>query len=726
MQINRCINCMKNISENPCPYCGFDNTGYQQLNYALPVNSILDGRYLIGRMLGQGGFGLTYVGWDLTLEQKVAIKEYYPSGQVTRHPNMGTTLLWNTGVQAESLYTNGMESFLREARKMTKLDNVPAAVHVLNTFAANDTAYIVMEYIEGETLEKLLSRTGPMRWENAKDIFYPVLEGMVQVHAAGLIHRDLSPDNIMLQPDGQVRILDLGAAKDLTINSGASSVLVAKVGFSPIEQYTQRGNSGTWTDVYSMAATIYYALTGVLPQAATDRINQDQIDWNLPQLSGVPVGVREALQRGMAVSAKERTQSMEILLKELQKGERKKKSGIVAAAGIVLAAAAAGAAIWYYMPEKQETAPAPSTVVAQNTEQTEAVRDETEAVILESVVQETLDETEPPVTKPVDNRPVYEFVPPENMAMIAPGNYESQTPWGWNKYKRKAVKKIVFHDNMDSVPEYEWNYHDYSKAQDKSILGWMEDEHILHLASNGRISFGSSADYLFAGFTALEEIEWNNCVDTSEFTSSNWMFANSWGLETLDLSEFDLSNVTSTVGMFAYNKKIRRIEFGKNSLASSTDMSKMFTESTSFQNLDLTALNTSNVTTMQEMFKGCKELRSLDLSSFDVQKVKTMEQMFMDCSKLSSLDLSSFVTTNVETMKQMFENCSNLNNLNVSNFDTFKTTSMARMFIGCTRLSEPNLDSFDFVNVSDYWEFMDYNATIHGRSWRDLFWQERS
>ena len=306
---------MEEIQGYPCPHCGFDPRSVKGIEYALPMGTILAGKYLVGRVLGQGGFGITYVGWDIALERKVAIKEYYPSGQVSRNPG-SRGLTWYTSVQSQQAKQNGTQIFLKEARKMSKVDDIPNVVRVRDLFQENETAYIVMDFVEGETLKARLEKTGPLPWEQAKGIFLPAIQAMEQVHQAGLVHRDISPDNLMLTPDGKVKILDLGAAKDLSINSGASSMQVAKGGFSPFEQYTQRGSSGPWTDVYAMAATVYYTLTGKLPPVATDRVVEDTISWDEPGLKVLSAQALEALQKAMVISAKNRMQSME----ELEKG----------------------------------------------------------------------------------------------------------------------------------------------------------------------------------------------------------------------------------------------------------------------------------------------------------------------------------------------------------------------------------------------------------------------
>ena len=322
MEFTRCFRCMEKTNTYPCPSCGYDARGNRPKEYALLPGTILNGKYVVGDMLGQGGFGITYIGWDLVLENKVAIKEYFPSGQVGRSGTSGT-LQWYSTPQAENARNSGMEMFLKEARKMSRVREIPQVVHIRDLFQQNDTAYIVMDFVEGETLMARLKKTGPLNWNQARGIFLPTIRAMAQVHGEGLIHRDLSPDNLMLLPDGSVKILDLGAAKDLNVNSGASSMQVAKGGFSPLEQYTQRGGSGSWSDVYAMAATIYFSLTDVLPPPAMDRVVDDQLRWDLASLKALPGPVLEALKKAMILMPKNRTQTMGEFLEQLEKAEPK-------------------------------------------------------------------------------------------------------------------------------------------------------------------------------------------------------------------------------------------------------------------------------------------------------------------------------------------------------------------------------------------------------------------
>lgn len=315
----RCFRCMEDMgSDSLCPHCGYDNSHGNPQPYALPAGTILRGKYVLGLPLGQGGFGITYIGWEVAAGRKVAIKEYFPSGQVGRSQEKGKTqLIWYSTEEARYARGDGLDAFLREARKMYKVSRIPQVVNVLEVFEENATAYIVMDFIQGENLKDRVKRTGPMSWKEAKEIFLPVAEAMAKVHREGLIHRDISPDNLIIQPDGTVRILDLGAAKDLSISTGASSMQVAKSGFSPLEQYTQQGGSGTWTDVYALAATMYYAITGKLPPSAVDRLAEDTLQWEDPHLAALPENVAVAMQMAMVLNRNNRTQTMEDFIEGL-------------------------------------------------------------------------------------------------------------------------------------------------------------------------------------------------------------------------------------------------------------------------------------------------------------------------------------------------------------------------------------------------------------------------
>ena len=293
-----------------CTKCGF-NENDEQPYLALPLGTILNGRYLVGKVLGIGGFGITYLGYDLTLEIKVAIKEYMPSALATRHPDHYSVAL--TG-RVEQDFQYGMERFLDEAKILAKLQSTPHIVSVQNYFKENGTAYFVMEYIDGMSLKAYLSKNGDkIPCDQAIAILQPIMEALVQVHAMNLLHRDISPDNIYITAKGESRLLDFGAAR-FALGDGKSVSVILKHGYAPEEQYSSHGNQGPWTDVYAMGATLYRCITGQLPPDSVERIHGDAMKTPSELGFRIPAHVENAIMKALAVKTEDRFPNMEAFI----------------------------------------------------------------------------------------------------------------------------------------------------------------------------------------------------------------------------------------------------------------------------------------------------------------------------------------------------------------------------------------------------------------------------
>ena len=289
------------------------------IDIVLKENTILRGRYLVGKVLGQGGFGITYEGMDLVLETKIAIKEYYPMGIAVRNSTISNDILWSQTQISTQQWQEGCDSFLKEARRMAKLDSLPGIVHVRDTFPENNTAYIVMDFVEGQNLKDYLRANGIMTFSKCLELFTPLMQSLDQIHKKELIHRDISPDNIMLKPDGTLCLLDFGAAKDISLQRNAASKQVAKKGFSPPEQYMESGIIGPWTDVYALCATMYYCITGKMIPEAMERVLNDTLSFDIPMLEVLSTSVMEQFKHGLALRPAERIASMGELLLGLTK-----------------------------------------------------------------------------------------------------------------------------------------------------------------------------------------------------------------------------------------------------------------------------------------------------------------------------------------------------------------------------------------------------------------------
>jgi len=308
-----------------CEYCGFDERSKNN-SHQLPAGTVVGNQYILGKVLGQGGFGITYLGWDRITEQTVAVKEFFPSGFAGRNTN--TMSVTSYDGQDKNTFESNKKRFLREAEALGKLWNIPQIVKVLRCFEENGTVYIAMEYVDGMDLRKYLKRKGrPMNMEETLSILGPVIEALSYVHQAGLVHRDISPDNIMVLPDGSAKLLDFGAARyvenaDAEKERATSTQAILKHGFAPPEQYQSHGALGPWTDVYAICATIYYCLTGkVPPEAMSQVIERRTIHWeSVPCLTARQ---RTALEKGMSLTPKDRFPSAQELWDKL--GAKKKK-----------------------------------------------------------------------------------------------------------------------------------------------------------------------------------------------------------------------------------------------------------------------------------------------------------------------------------------------------------------------------------------------------------------
>ena len=309
---NRCMRCMgqKDSQQETCPACGFSEKDFVPEKHHLQPHTILKGQYLVGCALGEGGFGITYIGWDMFLHIPVAIKEYFPSGVVIRDQGQHTVSVF-AGKDEES-FLQGRSSFFREAQKVAKFDNNVGVVSVKYCFLENGTAYIIMEYISGINLGAYAELHGGKLTftETLKLLRTPILT-LEELHRASTWHRDISPENLMLTKDGKVKLIDFGSAME-SDREKKTRVLMIRAGYSPVEMYSSTGEDGPYSDVYSMAATIYKLITGVTPPPATDRLDND------PLVPPSALGVKDishaqeaALLKGMAVQVKSRYQTME-------------------------------------------------------------------------------------------------------------------------------------------------------------------------------------------------------------------------------------------------------------------------------------------------------------------------------------------------------------------------------------------------------------------------------
>ena len=278
----------------------------------LPAGTLVANRYEIIEAIGQGGFGITYKGYDSVLDVPVAIKEYYPSGIASRYHEQSLDVQVG-GSENRQFFENGKKKFLEEARVLARFSEDPNVVGVRDFFEDNQTVYIVMQFLQGESLKEYIEKNGNISFDEAFSLLRPVMQSLGRIHATGLIHRDISPSNLIRMRGGKVKLIDFGTAREFGANGEKSLSVVLKPGYSPAEQYNIHGVQGPWTDVYALCASIYKLITGITPENSLNRMLEDEL--RLPSECGAIISASQekVLMQGLAVRESERIRSMESL-----------------------------------------------------------------------------------------------------------------------------------------------------------------------------------------------------------------------------------------------------------------------------------------------------------------------------------------------------------------------------------------------------------------------------
>lgn len=304
-----CPGCFADKGDNfICPYCGYDESE-RRTPLVLPYRTILNGQFIVGKVLGKpGGFGITYLGWDINLATLVAVKEYLPRDYAGRDSDHASVMAHSN--EDASLFRFGLEQFLQEARTLARFDH-PNVVRTRSFFEQNGTAYLVMDYLQGVNLaEYLLAQGGRLTERQASEIMMPIIDGLQEVHAKGFLHRDIKPQNIYVTSSGRPILLDFGAARQAMGERSRSLSVVLTPGFSPYEQYHRRGEQGPWTDIYALAATYYYVLTGHAPPDAPERVATDELIPLADIVTGISPGVNAAIMQALSLEAAARPQDV--------------------------------------------------------------------------------------------------------------------------------------------------------------------------------------------------------------------------------------------------------------------------------------------------------------------------------------------------------------------------------------------------------------------------------
>lgn len=315
MQLDFCPHCFCSTNSELCPRCGFSIEGYQTPEKALPPGTVIAKKYKLGRVLGVGGFGITYTGYDLRTNARYAIKEYMPNN-VARRDESGTVEVINP-LDRET-YNQGLNMFLEETNILITLSKSPGIVQAYDFVHENKTGYLIMEFLDGVNLKSILRESGTIPADFSLEVLLKVADALRSVHAKGLLHRDISPENIMVLPDNSIKLIDFGAARFFVGEKNKDLSLILKPGFAPPEQYSSDGNQGVWTDIYALAATYYKIITGnTLPDARTRKIH-DTVERLDNHYVSVTPQVGLAIHQALSLDYRQRPQSIDRFVDNLK------------------------------------------------------------------------------------------------------------------------------------------------------------------------------------------------------------------------------------------------------------------------------------------------------------------------------------------------------------------------------------------------------------------------
>ena len=277
--------------------------------YALPPGCRL-GEFRIERYLGSGGFGITYAAIDEYLGHRLAIKEYLPTDLAVRDAD---NLVVSKSSEDEEDFLWGLDRFLDEARSLVQFDH-PNIVRVQRFLEAHGTRYIVMEYVDGEPLSEMLKRSGTLSEADIREHVLPITDGLAQMHAAGVLHRDIKPGNIMIRRNGVPVLIDFGSAREAVSTKSRSVTSVLTEGYAPLEQYSTRAKQSLATDIYALGAVLYRCVTGETPMPATERVLEDRdglISVTEAAKGNYSAGLLTAIDASLEIRADQRPQNVE-------------------------------------------------------------------------------------------------------------------------------------------------------------------------------------------------------------------------------------------------------------------------------------------------------------------------------------------------------------------------------------------------------------------------------
>lgn len=736
-----CENCFSQIEGEPCPNCGFDKKRIVRDPMTLAQGSVLENRYVIGGVIGKGGFGTTYLAYDRKLECKVAVKEYYPYGLAVRTP--GTTAVSVSNAEAKETFTNGAEKFYDEARLVAQFNGNPNIVSVHDFFYENDTVYFTMGYLEGLTLKAYLKEHGALSPGQAVCVAQSVSNALMAAHSLNVLHRDISPDNIMVCKDGTIKLLDFGAARQIVTEGSQSLSVILKQGFAPLEQYQKKGKQGPWTDIYSLGATLYYALTLDTLDDPMSRLEEDE-EYSSNKYH-IADELWQMIKKATALRMQERYQDIfewkkelnalsikpETLVEEPVLGEKGRATvkvlGDTVYSGSEREAVQdesdnAGAqkedvvgvtmplqeddAVGVTMPLREEEAVG-MTVPLQEEEivgMTMPLQEE-DAVGITTPLRE---EEAVGVAMPLQEEKAVSFIGQETKA-----GKLGKKKWAVGLVLTAAVIFIFAaflrkepKGNAHSEPAISLQTGEDAEDESKDMTEDLES-----VADDSKDAVGNPGSMKEASLYVMVNNTWADLgMDEMSYSDREKaeegnidVFGNS-EIERTSINSISFINMSESVPDYVIDNSpdiAKRLMAGDIpdyawDVSRDRDETVMAFVNEGDSHLYIVASGKITVESAKGLFGGYQNLKEIYFNNcFDTSQVTDMDSMFYNCNSLNSVDVGGFDTSQVTDMSDMFRSCVNLMKLNLSKFDTGQVTDMSGMFASCRKLTELDLSNFD-------------------------------
>ena len=669
-------------SQDICPHCGRSIRRYSPKPYHLKPNDVFAKRYVVGGVLDEDAISISYIGIDAKVNEKVVIKEYYPVDRARRN---GMIVIATN----ESLYEQGKQQFIQDAGVVKTL-NLSILPKVREVALDNNTAYVIEDYVKGQSFKEMASKRSFFTQELI-DIMQPIFVGLPKLHEGGMVHRNISPSSLILN-NGEIMIKDVGYGK--TMLEGEKSISFIKSlnsGFSPIEQYNGE-ETGAWTDVYGLCASIYSLITGKMLPSATERDIQDTLQKPSSLNITISSSQEKALMKGLEVSPKKRYKTISSLYNGLLAKPANLKLFLpigILLAGIVLVASVLLNAFGDRGSSLDDGYTVPST----------------------PVIQETVNQNDPDDDSSLapivfgDWKDNYLMANPINISTYSRELENEMSTVFDSSYKRSDISNVVFMSDKMTAPENAW---DVSEKKDKSVLAYVmltnpdRKLYTLYICADGGINAKNACADLFAGYVNLESIDFNKSFHTDEVKSMAGMFAMCESLKSIDLSDFVTSRVRSMYSMFYDCKSLNQLNLSMLDTGNVRDLGHIFHGCESLADININGWETTYVTNVNSMFSNCEKLTRVDIKDLETPNVTDFSYMFFDCGKLEEVDVGNFDTSEATTMKSMFYGCENLLNVDVSKFDTTYVSDFSRMFYSCNNLEEIDVSNFSTSEGTDF------------------------